>query len=56
VVDSIVFLGAIVRMRVKVGSTKFSMDLFNNPDLQLPKEGAQISVFFSRDACMVLQD
>ncbi|NTU75897.1 MAG: ABC transporter ATP-binding protein [Anaerolineaceae bacterium] len=56
VVDSIVFLGAIVRMRVKVGTTKFSMDLFNNPDLQLPKEGSQISVFFSRDACMVLQD
>ena len=56
IVDSIAFLGAIVRMRVKIGSTKFSVDLFNNPDLKLPKEGEQISVYFSRDACLVLQD
>lgn len=55
-VDSIIFLGAVVRVRVKIGTSKFSMDLFNNPGLKLPKEGDVITVYFSRDACLVLRD
>lgn len=56
IVEAIVFLGAIVRLRIRTGSSRFSMDLFNNPDLQLPKEGAEVSVYFSREACLVLRD
>ncbi len=56
IVDSIIFLGAVVRVRIKIGASKISMDLFNNPDLKLPKEGDEVAVYFSRDACLVLQD
>ena len=37
-----------------VGSTKFYMDTFNNPFLELPKIGDNVQVTCSREAVLIL--
>jgi putative spermidine/putrescine transport system ATP-binding protein len=54
VVQSITFLGAIVRIQLQVGTAEFHMDTFNNPQLDLPKTGETVQVTFSRRAVLVL--
>jgi len=54
VIDNITFLGSIVRIQVMTGKTKFYMDTFNNPFLELPKIGDQIQITCSREAVLVL--
>jgi len=54
-IENITFLGSVVRIRVKIGDTKFNMDTFNNPFLELPKIGAQDQVTCSREAVLVLR-
>jgi len=53
-VETITFLGSIVRIRVKVGDILLNMDTFNNPFLELPKIGDKTQVTFSREAILVL--
>ena len=53
-VESITFLGAVVRIQVKIGNTKFNMDTFNNPFLELPALGATEKVMCSKEAVLVL--
>src|SRR5258707_5338721 len=36
-IENITFLGSVVRIQVRIGSTKFNMDTFNNPFLALPR-------------------
>jgi putative spermidine/putrescine transport system ATP-binding protein len=55
-IENITFLGSVVRIRVKIGNTKFNMDTFNNPFLELPKIGAKDQVTCSREAVLVLDD
>jgi putative spermidine/putrescine transport system ATP-binding protein len=55
-VENITFLGSVVRIRVKIGDTKFNMDTFNNPFLELPKIGAKDQVTCSKEAVLVLDD
>ena len=54
VIENITFLGSIVRVQVVVGSTKFHMDTFNNPFLELPKVGDKVQVTCSRAAVLIL--
>ena len=55
-IENITFLGSVVRIRVKIGNTKFNMDTFNNPFLELPKIGDKDQVTCSREAVLVLDD
>ncbi len=55
-IENITFLGSVVRIQVKIGNTKFNMDTFNNPFLELPKIGAKDQVTCSREAVLVLAD
>jgi putative spermidine/putrescine transport system ATP-binding protein len=55
-IENITFLGSVVRIRIKVGNTKFNMDTFNNPFLELPKIGDKHQVTCSREAVLVLND
>jgi len=55
-IENITFLGSVVRIRVKIGDTKFNMDTFNNPFLELPKIGDKDQVTCSREAVLVLDE
>ena len=54
-VQTIMFLGAIVRIQVRTGDNIFYMDEFNNPFLELPKIGDKVQVTFSREAPLILK-
>ena len=54
-VQTITFLGSIVRMQVQSGTNAFYMDEFNNPFLALPKIGDRVKVTFSREAPLILK-
>jgi putative spermidine/putrescine transport system ATP-binding protein len=53
-IENITFLGSVVRIQVKIGGTKFNMDTFNNPFLELPKLGEKGQVTCSKEAVLVL--
>jgi putative spermidine/putrescine transport system ATP-binding protein len=53
-IENITFLGSVVRIRVKIGDTKFNMDTFNNPFLALPEIGAVDEVTCSKEAVLIL--
>ena len=53
-IENITFLGSVVRIQVKIGNTKFNMDTFNNPFLELPKIGDKDQVTCSKEAVLVL--
>ena len=55
-IENITFLGSVVRIQVKIGNTKFNMDTFNNPFLELPKIGSVEQVTCSREAFLVLDE
>ena len=51
---NVVFLGSIVRLVVRTGDNELSLDTFNNPHLMLPALGAEVTVGFPREACVML--
>jgi putative spermidine/putrescine transport system ATP-binding protein len=53
-VDSITYLGSIVRIRVDVEGHPFSLDVFNERKLNMPVVGEQFQVNFPVDACWIL--
>jgi putative spermidine/putrescine transport system ATP-binding protein len=53
-IENITFLGAVVRIQISIGNTKFNMDTFNNPFLELPSVGAIEKVMCSKEAVLVL--
>jgi putative spermidine/putrescine transport system ATP-binding protein len=53
-IENITFLGSIVRVQVIMGGTRYYMDTFNNPFLELPKVGDQTQITCSREAVLVL--
>ncbi len=55
-IENVTFLGSVVRIQVKIGKTKFNMDTFNNPFLELPKIGSVEQVTCSREAVLVLDE
>ncbi len=54
-IENITFLGSIVRVQISLASSKFFMDTFNNPFLELPKLGAKVQVCCSKEAVLVLK-
>ncbi|MBI5963904.1 MAG: ABC transporter ATP-binding protein [Chloroflexi bacterium] len=55
-IENITFLGSIVRIQIMIGNSKFYMDTFNNPFLELPKIGDKDQVTCSREAVLVLDE
>ena len=53
-VESISFLGSIVRINITVDETTLLLDEFNHPHLSLPDVGASVTLYFPREACLVL--
>ena len=55
-VESITFLGSIVRVRVNVGEGMINADLFNERLLVLPKAGEAVTINFPPHAAWVLEN
>ena len=53
-IENITFLGSVVRVHMLIGKTRFSMDTFNYPSLELPRIGEKNQVTCSREAVLVL--
>lgn len=53
-VETVSFLGSIVRLQVRVGDALLSLDAFNNPHLKLPEIGATVTASFPGEACLIL--
>jgi len=53
-VESILFLGSVVRMRVDLGGAMVSADLFNERRLVLPQTGNEVVVSFPEHACWLV--
>ncbi len=53
-VENVIFLGAVVRIHLRVGETLLLMDEFNNPNLSVPALGATIHLYFQRENCLLL--
>ncbi len=54
-IEDTMFLGSIVRTRVRLNESVFSFDTFNNPHLALPSRAQKITVMFPPEAVMVLE-
>ena len=57
-VEDIAFLGSIVRTRIRLtgSATSVAFDLFNNPQLTLPRLDEHVTITFPAEACLVLRD
>lgn len=53
-IENITFLGSVVRVHILIGNSKFTMDTFNYPSLELPKIGSTQQVTCSREAVLIL--
>jgi putative spermidine/putrescine transport system ATP-binding protein len=54
VIENITFLGSVVRVHILIGNSKFTMDTFNYPSLELPKLGANDQVTCSKEAVLIM--
>ena len=54
VVENVTFLGAVVRLQVRVGDTLLLVDEFNNPHLAVPAIGDTFTVYFRRENGLLL--
>ena len=54
-VEEVNFLGAIVRIRVRLEDAVVSLDVFNDPNQTLPQRGALVTLGFSRENLLVLE-
>jgi putative spermidine/putrescine transport system ATP-binding protein len=52
-VESVAFLGSVVRVHLKLGDSVVTLDVLNRRDLKLPKVGEAMTVSFPPDACWV---
>jgi putative spermidine/putrescine transport system ATP-binding protein len=53
-VENVAFLGAVVRIQVRVGDTLLLVDEFNNPHLAVPAIGDTFTVYFRRENGLLL--
>ncbi len=53
-VNSITYLGSIIRLRIDVEGQLISMDMFNERKLQMPVVGDQFPVNFDAEACWLI--
>uniref|UniRef100_UPI003F9753E2 TOBE domain-containing protein n=1 Tax=Pseudomonas sp. TaxID=306 RepID=UPI003F9753E2 len=55
-VEDVDFLGAVVRIRVRMDTVVISLDVFNDPHHALPQRGEHITLGFSFDNLLVLEE
>jgi len=55
-VEDVDFLGAVVRIRVRMDTVVISLDVFNDPHRALPQRGENITLGFSFDNLLVLEE
>jgi putative spermidine/putrescine transport system ATP-binding protein len=55
-IENITFLGSVVRVHILIGNSRFTMDTFNYPSLELPRIGAMEQVTCSREAVLLLNE
>src|SRR5205085_7209344 len=55
-IEDIMFLGSIVRIRVRFKDSSIYFDMFNTPHLALPQTGQVVTVSFPHEACLILGD
>ena len=55
-IQEVSFLGSVVRVRVRFQDNVVSLDTFNNPGMSLPERGQPVTVSFSRDDLLVLDE
>jgi putative spermidine/putrescine transport system ATP-binding protein len=53
-VEDVMFLGSIVRVRVRFGDHFVHFDMFNGPNVSLPQPGQPVSLSFPPEACLIL--
>lgn len=53
-VESVLFLGAVVRLRVDIGGIKLSADFFNERTRTLPRVGDDVIISFPEYSCWVM--
>lgn len=53
-VEDVMFLGAVVRIRLSITKNKIFFDTFNNPHLETPRLGQSVTVRFPREAVLIL--
>ena len=54
VVEDVAFLGAVVRIRIRLGTQTITLDSFNQPSVALPKQGEAVKLTFAREDLLVL--
>ncbi len=54
--SSIIFLGAIVRVRVDLQGHEALADLFNERQMSLPKVGEEVTLNFPPHACWIIHE
>ncbi len=55
-VEEVSFLGAVVRIRTRVKEAVISLDVFNDPNRQLPERGQPVALGFSHENLLVLEE
>ena len=53
-VEEVSFLGAVIRVRVRLREARVSLDIFNDPALELPKVGSAATVSFKKDDLLII--
>jgi len=53
-VESVLFLGAVVRLRVDIGGIVLSADFFNERSRTLPRVGDDVIISFPEYSCWVM--
>jgi putative spermidine/putrescine transport system ATP-binding protein len=53
-VEEVAFLGAVIRVRVRLKEARVSLDLFNDPALTLPKIGDPAHVSFKKEDLLII--
>ena len=56
IVEEVNFLGAVVRIRTRVKDAVISLDVFNDPNRGLPERGQPVSLGFSHENLLVLEE
>lgn len=55
-VTSVGFLGAVIRIKLEIGDTQLSLDMFNDPTAAPPKKGQMLKVHFAPETVLALTD
>jgi putative spermidine/putrescine transport system ATP-binding protein len=54
-IDEVNFLGAVVRIRVRIAENSISLDTFNSPTAPPPKRGDQVTLSFAPEDVLMLE-